>query len=220
MEEYIVPADLRIAIKSTYKANKWCSARNHPITYIVRDVHKCDQGRTPKQTEQWLCTCIIMLTTLSKRLRIPRWNYSVNSHSIKLNLKTTKASEKQVVVHKLDGYQLIQVTMFKHLGFVTGSKDHIDEELNGRIKKYIRFWNGVSPITTTTCIQWTETSDILRPIPLYGHECRILTKELKSKITAAQIMKVLRLVEGVPRRDRVPDTDIYEEFKTKSIIKR
>ena len=63
MEEYMVPADLRIAIKSTYKANKsnartiigsgeWCSARKHPITYIVRNVHKCDQGRTPKQTGQ------------------------------------------------------------------------------------------------------------------------------------------------------------------------
>ena len=62
---------------------------------------------------------------------------------------------------------------------------------------------------------------ILRPILLYRHESWILTKKLKSKITAAD-MKVglLRLVKGVTRRDRVRNTDIYiyEEFKIKPII--
>ena len=43
---------------------------------------------------------------------------------------------------------------------------------------------------------------ILRPILLYGHESWILTKKLKSKMTAAE-MRVLRLVKGVTRRDRL-----------------
>ncbi len=58
---------------------------------------------------------------------------------------------------------------------------------------------------------------ILRPILLYGHESWILTKKPKSKITAAD-MKVLRLVKGVTRRDRVRNADIYEAFKINPII--
>ena len=56
----------------------------------------------------------------------------------------------------------------------------------------------------------------LRPILLYGHESWILTKKLKSKITAAD-MKVLRLLKGVTRRDRVRNADIHAEFKIKQI---
>ena len=58
---------------------------------------------------------------------------------------------------------------------------------------------------------------ILRPILLYGHESWILTKKMNSKMTAAD-MKVLRLVKGVTRRDRVRNADIYNEFKIKPII--
>ena len=50
-----------------------------------------------------------------------------------------------------------------------------------------------------------------------GHESWILTKRLKSKITAAE-MTVRRLVKGVTQRDRVRNADTYEEFKIKPII--
>ena len=68
MVEYMVPADIQIAIKSTYKTKKsrvstdigtgeWfttdtirCSPRKHTIIYIVRNVHGLgDQGSTSKQ---------------------------------------------------------------------------------------------------------------------------------------------------------------------------
>ena len=58
---------------------------------------------------------------------------------------------------------------------------------------------------------------ILGPTLLYGHESWVLTKKLKSKMTAAD-MKVLRLVKGVTRRDRVCNADIQEECKIKPII--
>ena len=51
----------------------------------------------------------------------------------------------------------------------------------------------------------------------HRHESWILTKKLKSEITAKD-MKVLRLVKKVTRRDRVRNADIYEEFKIKPII--
>ena len=59
---------------------------------------------------------------------------------------------------------------------------------------------------------------IIRPILLYGHESWILTKKMKSKITAAD-MKVLRLVKGVTRRD-VRNADIYEEYNTNQSLRQ
>ena len=56
-----------------------------------------------------------------------------------LNLRKTEVlvvsrTEKEAVV-TLDEYQLNQVTTFKYLGFLIGSKGHVDEEINGRISK-------------------------------------------------------------------------------------
>ena len=152
-----------------------------------------------------------------------RWNESFNRYNLKLNLKKTEVlvvsrTEKEVVV-TLDECQLNQVTKFKYLECITGSKGQIDEEINGRISKisvgmmYRLLKDRHVPKKAIFLIHMT----ILRPILLYGHEYWILTKKLKSKITAAD-MKVLILVKGVTRRDRVRNADIYEEFKIKRII--
>ena len=153
------------------------------------------------------------------------WNESFNRYNLKLNLKKTEVLvvsriEKEAVV-TLDEYQLNQVTKFKYLGCITGSKGQIDEEINGRVSKmsqnvgmmYRILKDRHVPKKAKLLIHMT----ILRPILLYGHEYWILTKKLKSKITAAD-MKVLRLVKGVTRIDRVRNADIYEEFKSKPII--
>ena len=58
---------------------------------------------------------------------------------------------------------------------------------------------------------------ILWPILLYGHESWVTTKRLDSRIQAAD-MKVLRLIKGVTRRDRIRNADIYEEFLIKPIL--
>ena len=56
---------------------------------------------------------------------------------------------------------------------------------------------------------------ILRPILLFGHESWIVTKKLKSNITAAD-MKVLRFVKK--KRQSTKYRYIYKEFKIKPII--
>ena len=129
-------------------------------------------------------------------------------------------TEKEAVV-TLDEYQLNQVTTFKYLGCITGSKCHIDEEIHCRISKmsqnvgmmYRLLKDRHMPNKAKLLIHMT----IMRPILLYGHESWILTKKLKSKITAAD-MKVLRLVKGVTRIDIIRNADIYDEFKIKPII--
>ena len=45
----------------------------------------------------------------------------------------------------------------------------------------------------------------------------VTTKRLDSRIQAAD-MKVLRLIKGVTRRDKIRNVDIYEEFHIKPIL--
>ena len=129
-------------------------------------------------------------------------------------------TEKEAVV-TLYGYQLNLVTKFKYPGSIIGSKGHVEEEINGRISKmsqnvgmmYRLSKDRHVPKKAKLLIRMT----ILRPILLYGHESWILTKKLKSKITAAD-MKVLRLVNEITRRDTVRNADIFEECIIKPII--
>ena len=82
-------------------------------------------------------------------------------------------TEKEAVV-TLDEYQLNQVTKFKYMGCIIGSKGHVDEEINGRISKicqnvgmmYRLLKDPHGPKKDELLIHMT----ILRPILLYGHE--------------------------------------------------
>ena len=58
---------------------------------------------------------------------------------------------------------------------------------------------------------------ILRPILTYGCEAWMLTVAAKSKVQAAE-MRVLRLIKGVTRRDRLRNEDIRAELQLKSIL--
>ena len=120
-------------------------------------------------------------------------------------------TEKEPVV-TLDEYQINQVTTFKYLVCLNGSKGQIDEEINGRISKmsqnvgvtYRLLKDRHVPKKAELLIYMT----IRKPTLLHGHEYWILTKTLNSKITAAD-MKVLRLVKGETRRDIVCNADIF-----------
>ena len=90
--------------------------------------------------------------------RTTRWNESFNRYNLKLNLKKTEVlvvsrTEKEAVV-TLDAFQLNQVTQFNYLGCIIGSKEHVDEEINGRIlKNESKRQNDVSSIKIPTCAQ-------------------------------------------------------------------
>ena len=60
-------------------------------------------------------------------------------------------------------------------------------------------------------------TSILRPILMYGHEAWALTSKMKSKIQAAE-MRVLRLIKGVTRLDRLRNEDIRRELGIDSIL--
>ena len=133
--------------------------------------------------------------------RMTRSNESFNGYNLKRNLKKTEVMvvsriEKEAGV-TFGEYQLNRVTKFKYLGCITGSKGQIEEEINGRISKMIQnvgmmyrlLKDRHVPKKAKLLIHMT----ILRLILLYGHESWILTKKLKSKISAAD-MKVLIII--------------------------
>ncbi len=59
---------------------------------------------------------------------------------------------------------------------------------------------------------------IMRPILIYGSETWTLTTRLKSQIQAAE-MKVLRLIYGVTRLNRIRNDVIREDLKVTSNVK-
>ncbi len=61
-------------------------------------------------------------------------------------------------------------------------------------------------------------TSIIRPILTYGYEAWSLTKRTKSRIQATE-MKVLRIIKGVTRRDRIINVYIREELGVEHILK-
>ena len=143
--------------------------------------------------------------------RMTRWNEK-NIQSEADEMLVISRTEKEAVV-RLDEYHLNQVAKFKYLGCIIGSKGNVDEEINGRISKMsqnvIMMYRLLKDRNVPKKAKLLIHMIILRPILLYGHDSWILTKKLKSKITAADVT-VLILVKGVTRRDSVRNADIHE----------
>ena len=97
----------------------------------------------------------------------------------------------------------------------------IETEINNRIAKFTKNVACLYPLLkekaipkeVKICIYTT----ILRPVLLYGAETWTLTKRLKSRIQAAE-MRILRLIYGVTRRDRVRNDTIRAAFNVTSIL--
>ena len=161
----MVPADLQIAIKSTYKPNKsrvstnigsgeWFTKESgvrqgsilSPILFVmymdlvIKEVHQNNPDN------DFVLACIYAddiaqtATSIEKlQERMSSWNESFNRYNLKLNPKKTEvlvvSRTEKEAVVTFDEYQLNQVTKFKYLGCITASKGQIDEEINGRISQ-------------------------------------------------------------------------------------
>ena len=95
-------------------------------------------------------------------------------------------------------------------------------ELNNRINEYNTNINMLFPIlkdknVPTKCKTIIYTT-ILRPILTYGSEAWSLTTKTESQIQAAE-MRVLRMIRGVTRLDKMRNTQIREDLHVISILK-
>ena len=97
----------------------------------------------------------------------------------------------------------------------------MEEEVNNIIAKFTKNLIALYPLMkekeiprdVKVCIYTT----VLRPVLLYGSETWTLTTKLKSKIQATE-MRVLRLIYGVTRRDRIRNDNIRQALKVESVL--
>ncbi|XP_071493217.1 uncharacterized protein [Diadema antillarum] len=121
----------------------------------------------------------------------------------------------------INGHVLKKTDNFTCLGSKITSNNLMEEEVNNRITKFTRNLIALYPLMkekeipkdVKVCIYTT----ILRPVLLYGSETWTLTSKLKSRIQATE-MRVLRLIYGVTRRDRVRNETIRQALKVESVL--
>ena len=212
MAEYTVPTDLQIATKSTYKTTKSRVSTNIGSGEWLTTESGVRQGSIPSP----------ILSVMYMDLVIKEVHQNNPDNDFVLAYKKLcrrYCANGNLYRNTLEEYRLNQSQSLNTWDVGPTAKCRL--EINSRILKmsqnvgmmYRLLKDRHVPNKAKLLIHMT----ILRPILLYGHESWILTKKLKSKITAAD-MKVLRLVKGITRRDRLRNADIYEEVKIKPII--
>ena len=147
-------------------------------------------------------------------IRVARYNKRVVLGSKGQGLKLNKAKSEVMVVSRLpetmritaNGRELNQVEKFKYLGVVYDSTAIKETAVNDRINKYSMNVGLLHPVLKVRYVPCAVNVQIdiliLRQILTFGCEAWTLTSAAKSKVHAAE-MRVLRLIKGVTRRDRL-----------------
>ena len=136
------------------------------------------------------------------------------------NLKSVWPPGIQLLQSTLHVIEIKQVENFKYLGCNVNTNGTIEEEIIRRIAKYSlhvgMMYRLLKDRNVPRKVKLVIHKTILMPILLYWHEFCVTTQLLDSRIQAAD-MKVLRLIKGVIRRDKIRNAD-YEEFHIKPIL--
>ena len=145
-----------------------------------------------------------------------------------MRISTSKTEVMVVSRHPVDctlyvnGVQLRQVQEFKYLGVLFSSDGRQDKELDRRINQA----SGVARELWKTVVGNARLSQeaklavfksLFRPILTYGHESWIMTDRMRSRVQAAE-MRFLRRIVGVTRIDRIRNTDIRETLQIEPLL--
>ena len=159
------------------------------------------------------------------QLIMNKWDQELTRAGLKLNYdKTEVLKVGRVPVDGdiiINGHKLKETNSFVYLGSKLSSDNLIEVEINHRIAKFTKNVNCLYPLLREKAIpkqvKICMYTTILRPVILYGSETWTLTKRLKSKIQAAE-MRILRLIYGVTKRDRIKNDIIRDTLKVTSIL--
>ena len=154
-----------------------------------------------------------------------QWDQELSTAGLKLSYSKTEfmkigrcPEDGDITVNN----QKIKETQeFVYLGSKITSDNLIEKEVLHRIAKFTKNVNCLYPLLkqkeipkdVKVCIY----STILRPVLLYGSETWTLTKRLKSKIQACE-MRILRLIHGVTKKDKIKNETIRASLKVQSIL--
>lgn len=165
---------------------------------------------------------IVQLQTVADR-----WKEGMDQNTMKINTGPGK-TEFMVVSRREQEYELSagelqikKVDKYKYLGIQLDQNYQQDMELNTRINKYNGTLALLYPLLKEKAIprqcKTTMYTMILRPILTYSCETWTLTTTAETKIQAAE-MKVLRLIRGVTKRDKMRNTRIREDLKVPPLL--
>ena len=154
-----------------------------------------------------------------------QWDRELTRAGLKLSYAKTeymqvgrKPEEGDITVND---HVLNKTNNFRYLGSKLTSTNIMEEEVNNRIANFSKNLITLYPLMkekeiprdVKVCIYTT----VLRPVLLYGSETWTLTTILTSKIQATE-MRVLRLIYGVTRRDRIRNDNIRQVLKVESVL--
>ena len=245
-DEYRITPILRRAIKSIYsnceskvklKSNdtEWFEIKTgvrqggvlSPLLFIIfMDYCMKEIGRNNEEITLAYADDIAIICDSERNLQCmaEKWDDKMKDNGMKINTKKTevlKLSRGSTPLNIEIGGELIkQVENFQYLGVQINAENKQEVEINHRITKYNNNLMALYPLLKDRHVpQNTKIiihTTILRPILLYGSEVWTLTQRTKSKLQAAE-MKVLRLIKGVTRWDRIRNEDIRRELRVTSI---
>ena len=245
IEDTGISSRLLMAIKSTYKDQKSAVIGDtnyfnintgvrqgsvlSPLLFIIYLNHiLMNIGREDYQAECLGYADDVAQTADSReklQVIMNQWDRELTKAGLKMSYAKTEymqvgrdLEEGDVTVN---GHVLKKTDNFTYLGSKVTSNNLMEEEVNNRIAKFTKNLIALYPLLkekeipkdVKVCIYTT----ILRPVLLYGSETWTLTTKLKSRIQATE-MRVLRLIYGVTRRDRVRNEIIRQTLKVESLL--
>ena len=157
---------------------------------------------------------------------IEQWNTILTTHGMKISKEKTEIMKFSRMHNEvnitLDGQTLHQCRNFKYLGVTVSDNNDHQVEITQRINKFNNNLYMLYPLMKDRNIpRKVKTliyTSILRPVLIYGHESWTLTSKTRNQIQTAE-MKVLRLIKGVTRLDRLRNEDIRRELEVEDILK-
>ena len=156
-----------------------------------------------------------------------RWWNGMKANGMKINTK--KGKTEYVVVSRtpelydiyMEHNKINQTENYCHLGVNVGTENLQETEIGNRISKYNANVVMMYPILKDKHVpkecKIIVYKSILKPILLYGSEIWSLTTKTESRLQAAE-MRVLRLIKGVTRRDKIRNTQIRQELNVLPLL--
>ena len=244
---YRVPPPLIRAIISMYQncssavrsqgSEKWFSVDTgvrqggvlSPILFIIymdRVVKRINVREDEALTLAYADDVALVTRTVTELQEVlNKWNSELEDTGMKINKRKTEvmmvSRQRDEIELRLGDTVLELVDNFKYLGVMINEKCSMEFEINNRIAKFSQNVGLMYPLFKekhiSTRVKILIYKSILRPLLVYGCECWVLTTKLKSKVQAAE-MRILRLIKGVTRRDRLRNDDIREELDVEPIL--
>lgn len=171
---------------------------------------------------------VAVVTTEEEALQraLNRWNEILSEDGMKINKTKTEvmmlARNRREIEIEIEQVRLKTVCTFKYLGVTMNDTADPSKEIDSRIDIYSRNVGILYPLLKEPQIppkvKVLIYSTILRPLLTYGSETWTMTTTTSSRIEAAE-MRVLRLIKGVTRMDRMKSAAIREELNVELILK-